>query len=423
MHHKHLDTALLHTGFRCDPVTGAMAVPIYQTAAYQFKDTKHAGDLFALRDTGFVYSRLGNPTVDVFEKRLACLEGGVDALAVSSGQSAATLAICNIAQHGDNIVASPAIYGGIYSLFAHVFKRFGIEVRFADPDTPADWDAKTDANTRLYYGETYPNPRFKVLPISDIATVANKNKLPFIVDNTCAPIICRPFQHGAHIIIHSTTKYIAGQGTVIGGCIIDNGSFDWRGNSPMMDAPDPTYHGLVWSDMDGVASPYLLRARATLLRDLGATPSPHDAFLSLQNLETLPLRMEKHCNNAKIVANFLQSHPKIEKVVHTSTATGKHKQWADTYLGGESAMMGVYIKGDIHQTVKFVENLQLFYHAANLGDNKSLIIHPASTTHAQLNADTMAKTGITENYLRISIGIENPDDLIADLTQALAQIG
>ncbi len=419
---KNLDTALLHDGFRCDPTTGAMAVPIYQTAAYQFKDTEHAGNLFALRDVGFVYSRLGNPTVDVFEKRLASLEGGVDALAVSSGQSAVTIAICNIARQGDNIVASPAIYGGIYSLFANVLSQFGIEVRFADPDNAADWHTKTDENTRLYYGETYPNPRFKTLPIAEIAQVAQKNKVPLIVDNTCAPVICRPFEYGANIIVHSTTKYIAGQGTVIGGCIVDNASFVWKGNTPMMNEADPTYHGLVWADINSMPSQYLLRARATLLRDLGATPSPNDAFLSLQNMETLTLRMEKHCRNADKIANFLSQHRKIKQVVHTSTAQGRHKQWAEKYLHGKSAMMGVYIKGDLQQTAHFVENLKLFYHAANLGDNKSLIIHPASTTHAQLSTDMMAKMGITENYLRVSVGIENPDDLICDITQALHHI-
>lgn len=418
---KSLDTALLHHGFRSDPSTGAMAVPIYQSAAYEFQSAQQASDLFALKDVGFIYSRIGNPTVDVFEKRLAVLEGGVDALAVSSGQSAVALAICNIAQQGDNVVASPAVYGGVYSLFANVLNHFGIEIRFADPDNPQEWQDLTDNKTRAYYGETYPNPRFKVFPIAEIATVAKGNDIPLIIDNTCSPIVCRPFDHGANIVVHSTTKYISGHGTVIGGCIIDNASFDWRGKHPMMNVPDTTYKGLVWADVD-MPSPYILRARATLLRDLGTTPSPNDAFLSLQGMETLTLRMEKHCDNAKKLADYLKSHAKVEKVIHTSTATGKHKDWADKYLGGNSAMIGLYVKGDLAKTAKVVESLKLFFHAANIGDNKSLIIHPATTTHSQLNGEMMTKTGITENYLRVSVGIENPNDLIADFEQALAQI-
>lgn len=419
-HHK-LDTNLLHHGYRSDPSTGAIAVPIYQTAAYEFQTAKQASDLFSLQDTGFIYSRMGNPTVEVFEKRLAILEGGVDALAVSSGQSAVTLAICNLAKQGDNIVASPAVYGGVYSLFKNVFNHFGIEVRFADPDTPQSWADLTDDKTRAYYGETYPNPRFKVLPIQQIADMAHAHDVPLIVDNTCAPIICRPFDHGANIIVHSTTKYITGQGTLIGGCIIDKGNFDFTDKNPLMNTPDTTYDGLVWTDVD-VPSPYLLRTRATLLRDLGTTVSPNDAFLSLQNMETLTLRMEKHCDNADKLAVYLSTHPKVEKVIHTSTVSDQYKDWADRYLGGKSAMMGLYVKGDFERTGRLVESLKLFYHAANLGDNKSLIIHPASTTHSQLNAKTRESVGITENYLRISVGIEHPDDIIADFKQAFENI-
>ena len=415
------DTNLLHHGYDCDLHT-SISVPIFQTAAYEFESAQNAADLFALKEEGFIYSRVGNPTIDVLEKRLAVLDGGVAALAVSSGQSAIMFAILNIAKAGDNIVASPAVYGGIYSLFVNVFDKYNIEVRFADPDNPASFEELTDENTKAYYGETYPNPRFKVLPIEEIGAVAKKNNVPFIVDNTCTPYICRPLDMGADIVAYSTTKYICGQGTVIGGAVIDKGTFDWKGgNFPLMNDPDNTYHGLVWSDA-GMPSNYILRMRATLLRDMGCCPSPHDAFLLLQGLETLPLRIERQCENAGKLAQFLMNHPKIDNVVHTSTVDGQHKQWADKYTGGKAGIMGVYVKGDEKQTLKVAEDLKLFIHAANIGDTKSLVIHPKSTTHSQLDDATMEKTGINGSYLRVSVGIENSDDLMADWDNALKAV-
>ena len=418
---NNVETDLLHFGYDND-LNNSIAVPIFKTAAFEFDSAEHAADLFAVNQEGFYYTRIGNPTVDVLEKRLTALEGGKMALATSSGQSAIMLAILNIAQQGDNIVASPAVYGGIYSLFVNIFDKYGIEVRFADPDKPETWTELTDEKTKAYYGETYPNPRFKVFPISEISAVAKQHNLPLIVDNTCAPYICRPFDFGADIVVYSTTKYIGGQGNVIGGAVVDKGSFDWKsGDFPLMNEPDNTYHGLIWSEQK-FASNYITRMRNTLLRDIGAAQSPVDAFSLIQGLETLPLRIERQCENGQKLANHLTNHPKIDSVIHTTTVDGKHKEWADKYTGGKSAIMGVYVKGDEKQTLKVAEELKLFIHAANIGDTKSLIIHPQSTTHAQLDAETMEKTGINGSYLRVSVGIENIDDLIADWDNALSKI-
>lgn len=414
-------THLLHSGYDND-LHGSIAVPIFQTAAYEFESAQKAADLFGLKEEGFIYSRMGNPTVDVLEKRLALLDGGAAALTTGSGQSAVLFSVLNIAGQGDNIVASPALYGGIYSLFANLLPKYGVEVRFADPDDPDSFAKLTDEKTRAYYGETYPNPRFKVLPISEIAAVAKANNVAFIVDNTCTPYICRPLDMGADIVVYSTTKYIGGQGAVIGGAVVDKGTFDWKNNNyPMMNDPESTYHGLVWTDV-GSPSDYILRMRAILLRDIGASVSPNDAFLLIQGLETLPLRIERQCENAKKLATHLSNHPKIDSVVHTSTADGKYKEWADKYTGGQSAIMGVYINADQDTTLKVAENLNLFLHAANIGDTKSLIIHPLSTTHSQLTPDMMERTGIKGNYLRVSVGIEDADDLIKDWEQALQAV-
>ncbi len=418
-----LSTAMLHGGYRSDSATGSIAVPIYQSAAFEFESAKKAADLFFLKDEGFIYSRMNNPTVDILEKRLALLEGGVSALAVSSGQSAAFYAVCNLAQAGDNIVASPAVYGGVFSLFANALKQFQIEVRFADPNDPESFLQLTDENTRAYYAETLPNPRFKVFPIEELAKLAQGRQIPLIMDNTCAPTLCRPFDYGANIIVYSTTKYVGGHGTTIGGCIIDNGQFDWKKSGhrqPLMNKPDPAYNGIIWSDV-GKGAGYLLKARTTLLRDLGSAPSPHDAFLLIQGLETLTLRMEKHCQNGQAIADFLDQHPQVEKVIYPSLAEGQDLERAEKYLPkGKGGMMGVHIHGEEREAQKFTESLKLFYHAANLGDARSLAIHPASTTHSQMNPDQQKQAGISPNYVRLSIGLEDQQDLINDLNQALS---
>lgn len=414
-------TDLLHAAYDND-LHGSIAVPIFQTAAYEFESGEQAANLFGLKEEGFIYSRIGNPTVDVLEKRLAILDGGAAALAVSSGQSAVMFAVLNLARAGDNIVASPAVYGGIYSLFVNVLPQYGVEVRFADPDNPESFNELTDEKTRAYYGETYPNPRFKVLPITELSEVAHRNNLPLIVDNTCTPYICKPLEMGADIVVYSTTKYIGGQGTVIGGAVVDKGDFDWKNNNfPQMNEPDNTYHGLVWSEL-GTPSDYILRMRATLLRDMGCAPSPHDSFLMIQGLETLALRIERQCENAQKLAEFLTNHPKIDSVVHTTTVDGVYKEWADKYVGGKSAIMGVYVKGDQDQTLQVADDLKFFLHAANIGDTKSLIIHPLSTTHSQLTPDVMEKTGINGSYLRVSVGIEDANDLIKDWDNALSNV-
>ena len=421
-----LSTAMLHGGYRSDPTTGSIAVPIYQSAAFEFESAKKAADLFFLKDEGFIYSRMNNPTVDILEKRLALLEGGKAALAVSSGQSAAFYAVCNLAQAGDNIVASPAVYGGIFSLFANSLKYFQIEVRFADPDDPQSFAKLTDDKTRAYYAETLPNPRFKVFPIEEVANVASEQNIPLIIDNTCTPTLCRPFEYGANIVIYSTTKYIGGHGTTIGGCIIENGKFDWKKSGKrqlLMNQPDPTYDGVIWSDlgeqMGGIG--YLLKARTTLLRDFGSAPSPHDAFFLIQGLETLTLRMQKHCENAQVIAEFLNNHPQVSQVVYPSLAEGQDLERSEKYLPkGKGGMMGVHIHGEAQEAQKFTESLKVFYHAANLGDARSLAIHPASTTHSQMNAEQQKQAGISANYVRLSIGIEDTEDLMEDLNQALS---
>ena len=419
-----LSTALLHGGFRADAATGAVDVPIYQSAAFAFESASKAADLFSLKDSnGYIYSRMNNPTVDVLEQRLALLEGGSAALCVASGQAAALYAVGNLAQAGDNIVASPAVYGGIFSLFANMLKRFQITVRFANPDDPDSFAALTDDKTRAYYAETLPNPGLRVFPIEEVAAVAHQHRLPLIIDNTCAPTLCHPFTHGADIVVYSTTKYIGGQGVAIGGCLIDSGRFDWTSSAqPLMNTPDPAYNGIVWSEF--AATAFCLKARATLLRDLGAAASPHDAFLFLQGIETLPLRMEKHCQNAATLATFLHQHPHVEKVIYPALASGRDKQRAEKYLPqGKGGMMGVHIHGGQAAAQRFTDALQLFCHAASLGDTRSLAIHPASTTHSQLTAQQQQAVGITDNYVRLSVGIEDVEDLRADLHQALTAQG
>jgi O-acetylhomoserine (thiol)-lyase len=423
---RHPETLVLHAGYRADPATGAVAVPIYQTTSFQFRDTGHASDLFALKEIGNIYTRVANPTTDAFEQRIAALEGGVAALAVASGQAATAIAIQNIAQAGDNVVASTDLYGGTWNLFANTLPTMGIEVRFVDPTDPDAFRRATDERTRAYYAETLPNPKLHVFPIAEVAAIGTALGVPLIMDNTACPVLCRPIEHGAHIVVHSTTKYIGGHGTSIGGVIVDGGNFDWEKHAkrfPMLNTPDPSYHGAVWTEAVKEMGPvaYIVKARVTLLRDLGAAMSPFNAFLFLQGLETLPLRMREHCRNAQAVADWLERQQAVVRVIHPSKFSGEQKRRAETYLtGGMGALIGFELKGGMAAGRKFIDALEMFYHVANIGDARSLAIHPASTTHSQLSAEDQVATGVTEGYVRLSIGIEHIDDIIADLDRALA---
>jgi O-acetylhomoserine (thiol)-lyase len=422
---KHPETIVLHAGHRRDATTNAVAVPIYQTTSYQFNSTEHAANLFGLKEFGNIYTRIMNPTTDVLEQRLAAIEGGAAALALSSGQAASAFAIQNIARAGDNFVASTDLYGGTWNLFANTFKEMGIEARFVDPKDPEAFANATDAKTRAYYAETLPNPKLRVFPIKEVADIGRKLGVPLIMDNTAAPIICKPFEHGAAVIVYSTTKYIGGHGTSIGGALVDGGNFDWEKHAerfPGLNQPDPSYHGAVWTQAVKPIGPvaYIIKARVTLLRDLGAAMSPFNAFQFIQGLETLPLRMREHCRNAQAVADFLNSHPAVTKVIHPSQMDGEEKRRAQAYLkGGLGGLVGFEIKGGVAAGRKFIDALELFYHVANIGDARSLAIHPASTTHSQLSPEEQLKTGVSDSYVRLSVGIEHIDDILADLRQAL----
>lgn len=427
--YKNPETIGLHAGWRKDENTNSVAVPIHQTTSYEFDSTEHAANLFGLSELGNIYSRIMNPTCDVLENRLAALEGGVMALAVSSGQAASAYAIQNIAKNGDNIVASSHLYGGTYNQFKNVFSDMGIEVRFVDPSDPNNFLKQTDEKTRAYYGEILPNPSFEVFPIQEVADLGRPLGIPLIVDNTAAPIICKPIEHGAAIVIHSTTKFIGGHGTSIGGIIIDSGNFDWESagqeRQPALNTPDPSYGGAVWVEAVKPLGPiaYLLKARVTLLRDMGAAMSPFNAFMFIQGLETLSLRIREHSKNAEKVAQFLSSHPSVEKVIYPSVQSGTAKERAGKYLkGGNGALMGVELKGGVESGKKFIDSLELLYHVANIGDSKSLAIHPASTTHSQLSPEEQLAAGVTPGFVRLSIGIEHIDDIIADISQSLEQI-
>ena len=427
--YKNPETIGLHAGWRKDENTNSVAVPIHQTTSYEFDSTEHAANLFGLSELGNIYSRIMNPTCDVLENRLAALEGGVMALAVSSGQAASAYAIQNIAKNGDNIVASSHLYGGTYNQFKNVFSDMGIEVRFVDPSDPNNFLKQTDEKTRAYYGEILPNPSFEVFPIQEVADLGRPLGIPLIVDNTAAPIICKPIEHGAAIVIHSTTKFIGGHGTSIGGIIIDSGNFDWESagqeRQPALNTPDPSYGGAVWVEAVKPLGPiaYLLKARVTLLRDMGAAMSPFNAFMFIQGLETLSLRIREHSKNAEKVAQFLSSHPSVEKVIYPSVQSGTAKERAEKYLkGGNGALMGVELKGGVESGKKFIDSLELLYHVANIGDSKSLAIHPASTTHSQLSPEEQLAAGVTPGFVRLSIGIEHIDDIIADISQSLEQI-
>jgi O-acetylhomoserine (thiol)-lyase len=403
----------------------AVAVPIYQTTSYQFNSPAHAAALFGLAELGNIYTRIMNPTTDVLEKRLAALDGGVAAVALSSGQAASAFAIQNVAKVGDNVVSSTDLYGGTWNLFANTLKDQGIEVRFVDPSDPENFARATDDKTRAYYAETLPNPKLRVFPIAEVAAIGKRFGIPLIVDNTAAPILVRPFDHGAAIIVYSLTKYIGGHGTSIGGAVIDSGKFDWEATPtriPLLNTPDPSYHGAVWTQAVKPLGPiaYILKLRVTLLRDLGSAISPFNAFLIIQGLETLALRIRAHSNNASAVVAFLKSRPEVAQVIHPSTKVGDELKLTEKYLKkGQGGLVGFELKGGVEAGKAFIDALKLFYHVANIGDARSLAIHPASTTHSQLSADEQLKTGVTPGYVRLSVGIEHIDDIVADLTQAL----
>jgi O-acetylhomoserine (thiol)-lyase len=422
----HPDTLALHGGWRSDPSTGGVAVPIYQTTSYQFNSTEHAANLFALKELGNIYTRIMNPTQDALEQRLAAIEGGVAALALASGQAATTYSILNVASAGDNIVTSTDLYGGTWNLFANTLKQIGIEARFVDPGDPEAFARATDDKTRCYYAETLPNPKLEVFPIKEVADIGRKLGVPLIVDNTAAPMICRPLDHGAAIVMYSTTKYMGGHGTTIGGAVIDGGNFDWEGNAarfPLLNTPDPSYHGAVWTQAVKPLGPiaYILRMRVTLLRDMGAATSPFNAFQLIQGIETLPLRMSRHCDNAAIIAKALSNHGKVTKVIYPGLMSDEPRRRADEYLSGGKygALVGFELKGGAAAGQKFIDSLELLYHVANIGDARSLAIHPASTTHSQLSEEDQAASGVTPGYIRLSIGLEHPDDILADINQAL----
>jgi len=421
------ETVVLHTGHRSDDVTGAVAVPIYQTTSFQFNDTQHAENLFALKELGNIYTRIMNPTQDTLEQRVAALEGGVAGLALSSGQSASMFAVMNLCRAGDNFVSSTDLYGGTWNLFANTMKDFGVECRFVDPSDPESFRKATDDKTRCYYAETLPNPKLNVFPIKEVADIGREIGVPLIMDNTAAPVICRPLDHGAAVVMYSTTKYIGGHGTSIGGLLVDGGNFDWEAHGdrfPTLNQPDASYHGAVWTEAVKPLGPiaYILRARVILLRDVGAATTPFNAFQTIQGLETLPLRMREHCANAEKVVDYLNGHDKIENVIFPGLQDGETRRRADTYLNGTyGALVGFELKGGKEAGRKFIDSLQMLYHVANIGDARSLAIHPASTTHSQLSADEQEQTGVTDGYIRLSIGIEHIDDIIADLDQALAQ--
>lgn len=415
------DTISLHGGQTFDPTTGARAVPIYQTTSYGFKNTEHAANLFGLKEFGNIYTRIMNPTQDVFEQRVAQLEGGVGALAVASGQAAITYSILNIAGAGDEIVASSSLYGGTYNLFSQTLPKIGITVHFVDGDNPASFKEKVNDKTKAFFIETIGNPRMNVADIEAIANVAHEVGVPLIVDSTFAtPYLCRPFEYGADIVVHSATKFIGGHGTSIGGIIVDSGKFDWtNGRFPGFTEPDPSYHGLVYTEALGPLA-YIIKARVQLLRDIGAAVSPFNSFLFLQGLETLSLRMERHSQNALKVAQFLSQHDAVISVSYPGLPGDKYYDLAQKYLPkGQGAILTFELKGGVEAGRKLINNLKLFSHLANVGDAKSLVIHPASTTHQQLTEEEQRAAGVTPGLVRLSVGIETIDDIIYDLDQAL----
>jgi O-acetylhomoserine (thiol)-lyase len=420
------ETLAVHAGQEPDPATNSRAVPIYQTTSYVFDDTDHAADLFALKVPGNIYTRIMNPTQSVFEARMAALEGGVGALATASGSSAITYAVLNLTYAGDNIVAVSTLYGGTYALFAHTLPQFGVQVRFVDPDRPEDLAAAVDERTKLVFVETIGNPKINVVDVAAWADAAHGLGLPLVVDNTApTPYLCRVFDHGADVSVHSATKYIGGHGTSIGGVIVDAGTFDWAAHAdrfPGLTGPDPAYHGVVWTEAVGNLA-YIIRARTVLLRNTGAAIAPMNSWLFLQGLETLHLRMQRHSENALAVASFLQSHDAVSWVNYPGLADSPYRATADRLFTGHGygglVSFGVATGRQGGRT--FIDNVELFSHLANIGDAKSLAIHNATTTHSQLTPDELAAAGVLEDMVRLSVGIENVEDLLVDLDQALAK--
>jgi O-acetylhomoserine (thiol)-lyase len=427
-----LGTRALHAGQATDPATGSRAVPIYQTTSFVFRDTEHAANLFALKELGYIYTRIMNPTTDVFEQRMAALEGGTGALAHSSGQSAITDTILNVAGAGDHVVSVAQLYGGTYNLFHYTLPRLGIEVSFVDGQDPEAFRKALRPNTKAFYGEGLGNPALNIFPIEEVAKIAREAGVPLIIDNTClSPMLNRPFEWGANVVVHSTTKYIGGHGTSIGGIVIDGGNFDWgSGRFPGFTTPDVSYHGRVHWDAfksfppaGGANVAFILKMRLQLLRDIGACISPFNSFLMLQGIETLHLRMERICQNAMKTAEFLSSHPKVTWVNYPGLKNSPQHALAKKYLsGGFGGLLGFGVKGGFEGGRKLIEGLKLFSHVANIGDAKSLAIHPASTTHSQLSADEQASSGVSADYVRLSLGTEDFADLQADLELALSKV-
>ncbi|KJJ96854.1 O-acetylhomoserine aminocarboxypropyltransferase [Pseudomonas sp. 21] len=417
------ETLAIHAGYSPDPTTKAVAVPIYQTSSYAFDDTQHGADLFDLKVAGNIYTRIMNPTNAVLEERVAALEGGVAALAVASGMAAITYAIQTVAEAGDNIVSVAKLYGGTYNLFAHTLPRFGIQTRFAPHDDIAALEALIDERTKAVFCESIGNPAGNIVDLQALADAAHRHGVPLIVDNTVAtPILCRPFEHGADIVVHSLTKYIGGHGTSIGGIVVDSGKFPWADNKerfPLLNTPDPSYHGVTYTEAFGPAA-FIGRCRVVPLRNTGAALSPFNAFLILQGLETLALRMERHCENAVKVAQYLQNHPQVSWVKYAGLADHPEQELALRYMGGKPAsILSFGIKGGQAAGARFIDALNLVVRLVNIGDAKSLACHPASTTHRQLNDEELQKAGVPRDMVRLSIGIEHIDDILADLAQAL----
>jgi O-acetylhomoserine (thiol)-lyase len=425
-----MGTVAVHGGQVADPATGSRAVPIYQTTSYCFRDTEHAANLFALKELGNIYTRIMNPTTDVLEKRVAALEGGTAGLAHASGSAAVTSTILNLAGAGDHIVSVSQLYGGTYNLFHYTLPKLGIEVSFVDGENPEAFKAAIRPNTKAFYGESQGNPRLNPFPIAEVAAIGRAEGIPLIIDNTAlTPAVCRPFDHGANVVVHSLTKFIGGHGTSIGGIVIDGGNFDWgNGRFPGFTEPDPSYHGLVHWDAfkafppaGGANIAFAMKMRLQLLRDTGNCASPFNSFLHLLGLETLHLRMERHCANALAVAEFLSGHPKVAWVNYPGLPGSPYRAMAKKYYhNGFGALLGFGVKGGMAAGRKVIESLKLFSHLANIGDAKSLAIHPASTTHSQLTEAEQASSGVTPDFIRLSIGIEDVRDLVADLDQALA---
>ena len=416
------ETLQLHAGQVVDSETNSRAVPIYQTTAYLFNDTEHAANLFGLKEPGNIYTRIMNPTTDVLEKRIAALDGGVGALAVASGSSATLYSIMNVAQAGDEIIAANTLYGGTYNFFSNTIKDFGITTKFFNTDNPEEIKSLVTSKTRAVFIETIGNPNANIADIEEIAKIAHENGLPLIVDNTFAPYITKPIDFGADIVVYSATKYLGGHGTTIAGVIVDAGKFDWTSERfPSFNTPDPGYHGLKYSDLGKPA--FILKARVRLLRDTGATLSPFNSFLILQGVETLSLRMERHCENAKKVAEYLNKHPKIAKVNYSGLEDSKYKKIQEKYAPiGPAGIFTFELNGGLEAGKIFIDNVKLLSHLANVADTKSLVVHPASTTHSQMSKEMLEQTGITQGTVRISVGIEHIDDIIRDIEQALDRI-